>query len=73
MNPPKNNLNNWVKFSQVGLQMAVTIAICAYLGHLLEAKYPTVAPWGIVGGSLFGVFAALYHVIKQVRAMMSDE
>ena len=73
MNPPKNNLNKWVKISQVGLQMAVTIAICAYLGCLLETKYPTIAPWGIVGGSLFGVFAALYHVIKQVRAMMNDE
>ena len=52
--------------------MAVTIALCAYGGNLLDSKYPAVAPWGVVGGSLFGVFAALYHVIKQVKAMNND-
>ena len=72
MNQQKNNPNSWVKFSQVGLQMAVTIALCAYGGNFLDSKYPAIAPWGLLGGSLFGVFAALYHVIKQVKAMNSD-
>ena len=72
MNPQRNNSNNWAKFSQVGLQMAVTIALCAYGGNFLDNKYPSIAPWGVVGGSLFGVFAALYHVIKQVKAMSND-
>ena len=72
MNPQRNNPNNWAKFSQVGLQMAVTIALCAYGGTLLDGKYPTIAPWGVAGGSLFGVFAALYHVIKQAKAMNND-
>ena len=72
MNPQRNNPSNWVKFSQVGLQMAVTIALCAYGGNFLDNKYPTIAPWGVAGGSLFGVFAALYHVIKQAKAMNND-
>ena len=59
MNPPKNNLNNWVKFSQVGLQMAVTIAICAYLGYLLEA-ISYCSPLGDSGReSLWGICSPL--------------
>ncbi|GIZ16291.1 hypothetical protein RCZ15_14960 [Capnocytophaga catalasegens] len=65
----KKQINNWIKFSQIGLQMAITIALCAYLGDWLDKKYPVLAPWGIVGISLFGVFASLYNVIKQVEKM----
>ena len=72
MNPQRNNSNNWAKFSQVGLQLAVTIALWAFGGNLLVVKYPTIAHWGVAGGSLFGVFAALYHVIKQAKAMNND-
>ena len=72
MNPQRNNPNNWAKFSQVGLQMAVTIALCAFVGNLVYGKYPSLAQWGVAGGSLFGVFAALYHVIKQAKAMNND-
>lgn len=49
--------------------MAITIALCAYLGDWLDKKYPALVPWGIVGLSLFGVFASLYNVIKQVGKM----
>ncbi|EGD33889.1 MULTISPECIES: AtpZ/AtpI family protein [unclassified Capnocytophaga] len=69
---PKKKLNNWVKFSQLGIQMAVTIGICAYCGNWLDQKYPTIAPWGTVGGGLFGVFASLYLVIKQVNQMEEE-
>ncbi|MDO4881473.1 MAG: AtpZ/AtpI family protein [Capnocytophaga sp.] len=65
----KKNLNNWIKFSQLGLQMAVTIAFCAFVGIWIDQKFPPIAPFGVAGLSLFGVFASLYNVIKQVNQM----
>lgn len=68
----KKPTNNWLKFSQIGIQMAVTITICAYLGVWLDQKYIQIAPLGVAGLSLFGVFIALYNVFKQVKNMQQD-
>lgn len=69
MNQQRKNLNNWVKFSQIGIQMAVIIVLCTYLGTYLDEKFLSISPWGTVLGALFGVFASLYIVIKQVNQM----
>ena len=69
MNQSKKNLSNWIKFSQLGLQMSVTIGLCAYCGNWLDKEYPIISPWGVLGLLLFGVFASLYSVIKQVNQM----
>ena len=53
------------------MQMGITIVLCAYLGVWFDEKYPALAPWGVVGLSLFGVFVSLYYVIKQVGKMDS--
>lgn len=68
-NPPKKSLNNWAKFSQIGIQMGITIALCAYGGAWLDKKFPHLHPWGTAGLSLFGVFAALFNVFKETKAM----
>jgi hypothetical protein len=65
----KKNLNNWAKFSQLGIQMAVIIAFCTFAGIWIEQKFSSIAPFGVVGLSLFGVFCSLYNVIKQVNQM----
>ena len=69
MNQQRKNLNNWVKFSQIGIQMAVIIVLCTYLGTYLDEKFLSISPWGTVLGALFGVFASLYTVIKKVNQM----
>ena len=49
--------------------MAVIIVLCTYLGTYLDEKFLSISPWGPVLGALFGVFASLYTVIKQVNQM----
>ncbi|MDO4228879.1 MAG: AtpZ/AtpI family protein [Capnocytophaga sp.] len=66
---PTKQLSKWLKFSQAGLQMAVTIAICAFLGDWLDTKFPNSYSLFTVVLSLFGVLVAMYVVIRQVMNM----
>jgi len=65
----KSRLNTWIKFSNIGLQMAIIIGGMAYLGVWLDEKYPNRYSAYTVICSLFGVFAALYNVFRQVKNM----
>ena len=66
---PKGRLDTWIKFSNIGLQMAVIIGGMAYLGIWLDGKYPNRYSAYTIICSLFGVFAALYNVFRQVKNM----
>lgn len=49
--------------------MAITIAVCVFLGDWLDRKFPDLHPLFTVALSLLGVFAAVYSVIRQVMNM----
>jgi hypothetical protein len=66
---PKHGLNTWIKFSNIGLQMAIIIGGMAYLGVWLDGKYPNRYSVYTIICSLFGVFAAFYNVYRQVKNM----
>jgi uncharacterized membrane protein (DUF106 family) len=59
-------VNQYLKFSAMGIQMAVTIALFAWLGNFLDKKYETDQPFFTAGLSLLGVFVALYLMLKQL-------
>lgn len=65
--PQKNQLKTWVRFSNIGLQMAIVIAAGTYLGVWLDEKYPNQYSAFTVGCSLFAIFAALYNVFRQLK------
>lgn len=65
----KGRLDTWIKFSNIGLQMAIIIGGMAYLGIWLDGKYPNRYSLFTIICSLFGVFAALYNVFRQVKNM----
>jgi len=71
-NLPKNKLSSYAKFSAIGIQMAAIIAIFTYLGTYLDKKNSGQTPWWTVGFSLFGVFSALFLVIREVLRMQND-
>ncbi len=72
-NRPKKKLDTWIKFSNIGLQMAIIIGLMAYLGVWLDGKYPNKYSVYTIILSLIGVFAALYNVFRQVRNMNDQE
>lgn len=67
--PKKSNkqLNPFLKFTTVGLQMGVTIWLGNLLGQWLDKKYLTEYWENTV--TLFAIFASLYLVISQVLKM----
>ncbi|UNY99689.1 AtpZ/AtpI family protein [Zhouia spongiae] len=69
----KNQLNNWIKFSNIGLQMAIVIGAGTYLGVWLDEKYPNNFSAFTIVFSLLSVFAALYNVVRQVKALNKKE
>ncbi|WP_038268301.1 AtpZ/AtpI family protein [Zhouia amylolytica] len=69
----KNQLNNWIKFSNIGLQMAIIIGAGTYFGVWLDEKYPNNFSAFTIIFSLLSVFAALYNVIRQVKNISENE
>jgi ATP synthase protein I len=49
----------------LGIQLAATVAILAFLGIWLDKKFDS-SPWFTIGCSFFGVFAGLYNFIRAV-------
>ncbi|WP_066756367.1 AtpZ/AtpI family protein [Crocinitomix algicola] len=65
--------NNYVKFSAVGIQMAVVIIAGAFGGNALDEKYQTEKPVWTIVFSLLGVAIGLYLVIKEVINLNKDD
>lgn len=60
-------LHKYIQFTGMAFQMGVTIALFTFLGTWLDEKNPNEYSLFTVICSLFGVFASLYLVIKQVQ------
>lgn len=67
-----NSGSKYARFSTLGIQMGVIIALFTWLGTYLDEKYQTKTPWWTIGLSLFGVIASLYLMIKEVINMNKD-
>ncbi len=64
--------SKYAKFSSLGIQMGVIIGGFTWLGVYLDDRYQTKTPWWSIGLSLFGVFAGLFIMIKEVIKMNKD-
>ena len=64
--PKTKNVNNFLKFSGMGIQMALTIAIFAGIGYWLDGKTETKQPYWTAAMSLIGVFGGIFSVIRQL-------
>jgi ATP synthase protein I len=60
------NTKVWVKFTQMGLQMALTIGLFTYLGYWLDGKLGNKNPIFTLILSLLSIGVALYNVIRQL-------
>lgn len=71
-NQPKNQRNRWLALSGIGLQMGVTIFICAWGGKKLDAYFETSKNWFTIGLVIFGVVASLYALMHQLKYLNKD-
>ena len=54
---PERKPANWLQYSGLGIQMAVTMMICWWIGEKLESHFGLFnKPWGQLAGLFFGIF-----------------
>ena len=68
-----SSMSKFARFSSIGIQMGVIIALFTWLGTYLDGKYQTKTPWWTIGLSLFGVVAGLVLVIREVMKMSRED
>lgn len=61
---PRKPPSNFNKYSNLGIQMAVTIGLGCWGGYKLDQTYPNKYHVYTIILSLFSIFAALYLVLK---------
>ena len=67
-NKNKNKgLVNYAKYTSLAIEMAVIIGGAVWLGNYLDEKWQNERPYMTIFLSLFGIFAALYLVIRSVK------
>jgi F0F1-type ATP synthase assembly protein I len=66
--PKKSLLNQFFKFSNLAIQMGVSIGLGAFLGIQLDAYFEKDLLFTVIF-SLLAVFGALYQIIKEVTRL----
>jgi hypothetical protein len=64
-------LNKWIQLISIPAQMGIVIFLFAYLGQYLDEKYQSENYVKIF--TVFGVFLAMYNVIRQVNQLNKNE
>ena len=73
-NQKKNNpLNDYARFSAIGIQMIVIIGLGVYAGIKLDEKYPNKNKLFTIIFSLLAIGIALYSVIRQVTEITTKK
>ncbi len=60
----KNNVNNFIKYTNIGFEMLAVILLGVFGGQKLDEVFGMDKPVCTVVVSLFAVFAAIYLAIK---------
>jgi len=69
---PKKQLNPYIRFTSIALQMGITIWLGSILGNWLDLNYST-NQFYFKTITLLAVFMAMYSVIKQVVKITNDQ
>ena len=67
---PKDDQNTG-RFLGIGLQMLVGVGMGIVVGRWLDNKYGW-QPWGVLIGSMLGLAAGMYLLIKEALRMNAD-
>ena len=58
---------NWMQYSSVGIQMAAIMMIGLWIGGKVGNYFSLPESYGQLSGLFFGVFAAMYNLIKSIN------
>ena len=60
-------LPDYARYSGLGLQMAVFIVLCTFAGKYLDGFHWVKFPLFTILFLIFGVFGAMYYMIRQLK------
>lgn len=64
---------NYLKYSSLGFQMAITIGLATWGGQYLDGKYENEQPIFTIILILLGIAIALYQVIREVSNLSKQD
>lgn len=73
MPSPKKQPNRWLALINIPIQMGIIIFLFSLIGQWLDEKYPNSNNWYTKGITVFGVFVAMYNVLRQVKEIDKNE
>jgi len=65
MAPQKDKTASWLRYSHLGIQYCATVLLCVLAGVWGDRRLGT-DPWLTIAGSLAGMAAATYLLVRQV-------
>ncbi|TAF74044.1 MAG: AtpZ/AtpI family protein [Bacteroidetes bacterium] len=65
--PKNSSLNPILKYSGLGIQMAITICVLAWLGHWLDHYFEFKKPILTLFFLLLGTCGSIFSLIKQLK------
>lgn len=65
--------SDYLRFSSLGFQMAITIGLGAWAGSYLDNRCQTEKPYYTIVTILLAIAVALYQVIKEVINISEDD
>lgn len=68
----KSQLNKYIRFSGIAMQMGLTIYLGSLLGKWLDIKFPNDSQLYTKICTLAAVFGAMFSVIRQVSKLSQD-
>jgi F0F1-type ATP synthase assembly protein I len=69
--PPPDDEIGWGKYLSMGLETAIGAALGYVVGAWLDRRYHW-TPWGATVGTMIGVAAGMYLLIKEALKMNRD-
>ena len=62
---------NWGRYLGIGLEMAVGVTLGLFAGRWIDRHYGT-DPWGVMIGTMVGLAAGMYLLIRDAIRMNKD-
>ena len=63
----RKKFHTWIKYSNIGVEMASAIFVGAFAGRYLDNKFSTETPWWTISLLFLGLIVAFYVVYKQLK------
>ena len=68
---PKNDLKRYLRFSTIGLEMGLSVALGYYIGKWLDTYFGS-TPWLLLLFVFFGLSAGFLSLWRSLRAMQDE-